>query len=365
MKRVIVFFFTWLIIINVYAVLANNRVNLSADTSYPWINPEYTFQYQEWNVVDLHSKWDSYWYLDIVNNGYQYRGELQLSNIVFFPLYPMLIKILGALFSISFILAGWIVSSLFALFTSIYLYKIVKEFHPQSDPFLSVVMLLVFPTAFFLNTIYTESTFLFFSVASFYHALKKQYVIAGLFGLFASLTRLTGILLFIPLLIEYINANRQKLFSVNVLPLFLIPIGTMSFLIYHFIRFNDIMLFFKVENWWGRGFSFNPVHFSFTTYPSIINFSLDAFLCLFTIVAILLVSTRLRLSYGVYMLSTLLAVLSSGTLMSIGRYILVLFPTYILGASIKNKDYSQLWILVSTLFFALYTLLFVTHYWAG
>ncbi|MBI2577665.1 MAG: hypothetical protein HYV77_02365, partial [Candidatus Wildermuthbacteria bacterium] len=70
-------------------------------------------------------------------------------------------------------------------------------------------------------------------------------------------------------------------------------------------------------------------------------------------------------AFGFYMASTLAIALSTGTLMSIGRYILVLFPMYLLLASVSNIYFKYAWVSISLLFFALYTLLFANYYWAG
>jgi hypothetical protein len=65
------------------------------------------------------------------------------------------------------------------------------------------------------------------------------------------------------------------------------------------------------------------------------------------------------------MVATLLIILSTGTLMSIGRYILVLFPMYILMASITNEYQKIAYSFISILFFAMYIILFVNNYWSG
>ncbi|MDD5050666.1 MAG: hypothetical protein PHV93_02915, partial [Candidatus Pacebacteria bacterium] len=70
-------------------------------------------------------------------------------------------------------------------------------------------------------------------------------------------------------------------------------------------------------------------------------------------------------SYGLYMLATVLVSLSTGTFMSIGRYILVLFPIFIWLASVKNTYVKQTYIFVVTLLLAMNIILFVNGYWAG
>ena len=370
MKKIFIIFSFWLLIINLFALLTLNRLNLEPDTAYNWIDPKQFYQEKSWNIVSLHARWDSFWYLDIAQNGYFYdkNKPWKLYNIVFFPLYPFLIKLFSFFTAKNLILTGWILSSVFLFFALFYFFKLVKEFHLKINPYLPLLFLLIFPTAFFLNAIYTESLFLFLSLATFYYALKKKFLFAGIFGLFASLTRITGILLFIPLIWEYLKNNDFKLksiFNLKILPIFLIPFGTFSFFFYHYLRFGNFFLFFEIQKNWGRAFTLQKGHFDFFSEPAIVNFILDVFFIIFTLIILYFVFKRLRTSYGLYMLATIGVALSTGTFMSIGRYILVLFPSYILLASIKNQYLQQAWIFLSLLLLALYTILFVNNYWAG
>ncbi len=248
MKNIIIIFFLWILIINIFAFFSLNRFNLDGDTAYSWIDPAKFQQEQTWNPIPFHAKWDSFWYLDIAQNGYSFKGPEKLSNIVFFPFYPLLIWAVSFLAGGNFVLAGWILSCLFVFLALFYFFKLVKEFHPEINPYLPLVFLLIFPTAFFLNAIYTESLFLFLSLATFYYGLNKKFLLGGIFGLLASLTRVTGILLFIPLLWEYFqnhNFNLKQILNLKILPLFLIPFGTLIFFLYHYLKFGDFVLFFK------------------------------------------------------------------------------------------------------------------------
>ena len=96
-----------------------------------------------------------------------------------------------------------------------------------------------------------------------------------------------------------------------------------------------------------------------------VNFCLDLFFIIFALIILYFVFKRLRVSYGLYMLATLVIALITGTFMSIGRYILILFSIYVLSASVKNQYLRQSWIFISTLLLAMYIILFVNNYWAG
>jgi Gpi18-like mannosyltransferase len=368
MKKVIVLFLLWWVIVNLFGLFALNRFNLKSDNAYIWINPTEFFQEQKWDLISLHAHWDSFWYLDIAKNGYSFKGPEKLSNIVFFPLYPILMRSLAILFCNNLILTGWVLSSLFLLLSLFYFFKLVKEFHSEINPYLTIVLLLIFPTSFFLNAIYTESLFLFLSLAAFYYALKKRFLLANVFGFFASLTRISGAILFIPLFWEYlktIDFKFPRLFNFKTLSFSLTPLGTLIFFFYHYLRFHDFFLFFKVESWWGRAFKFNKDHFLIFSNPAIVNLCLDVFFIIFAFIVLYFVFKKFPTSYALYMLFTLIIILSTGTLMSVGRYILVLFPIYIFLASVKNQYFLFGWMLASTLLLSMYITLFVNNYWAG
>lgn len=366
-KDVLLLVVGWLVVLNLFALVASNRFNLKSDNAYDWVdNGRYT-QDQSWNITKLHSRWDSNWYLDIASTGYKVDENNTLSNIVFLPIYPYLIKSVSYLFNINLIFSGWITSISFLFLACLYLFKLVRDFHKEINPLNTVFLLLIFPTAFFLNAVYTESLFLFLSLASFYYAKKRNYLAAGAFGFLASLTRISGILLFIPLLMEFFqNKNYvNKKHLTRIIPLFFVPVGAMLFFAFHWMKFGDPLLFFKVESAWGRSFNFNAEHFAFISRAAITNFSLDIFYLIFILAIIILLIRKRMYSYAVYVASTIVVAVSSGTLMSIGRYILVLFPIYIIGASLKNEISKKIWIVVSILLFALNTILFVNWYWAG
>ena len=374
MKKIFIHVVIWLFCINLFAIAVNNRLNLNEDSAHYWMGPGKFPVTKTWNPVEQRVFWDSEWYLDIAKNGYYLRENDQLHNIVFFPLYPMLIKVMSYLVLGNYLLAGWLVS-IAALFGAIfYLYKLVKEFHPNVIPEEVIFFALVFPTAIFFNAIYTESLFLFLSIATFYYPFKKQFWLAGLLGLLASLTRISGVFLFIPLVYELLRQDGFKeLFKSKPYPFLLIPLGTLSFFAFHYLRFGDFLLFMKIEANWGRDFNpfklylNSPEEFkNFVLTPaSYVHFSLDVLFIVFIFIITYLVYKNLSKTYGIYMFLTAIVPLSTGTMMSIGRYILILFPIYIFAASIKNEYVKNTWAFASVLLLAFYTMLYANNYWAG
>lgn len=365
MKRIVIIVLVWLIVVNIFALVGLNRFNLNQDTAYKWMAWSDFSAKPSWNIVELHNRWDSYWYLDIVKNGYYVRdGQYSLANIAFFPVYPALIKIVGTLIGGNFVLAGWLISMAFLFLSAIFLYKLVKVFHPKIDPELPVIFLLAFPTAFFLNVIYTESLFLFISLACFYYCFKKNFLWAGIFGFAGAITHSNGVFLFIPISWEYWRSFGWKI-NKNSWALITVPIGSAIIPIYHYFKFHNLFLFFQYEGRWGRNFSVNWDHLQFFSHPADVNIFMDIAFTLLAIIATYFIFKKISALYGFYMLGTILSALTSGTMMSMGRYLLALFPIFILLASVKNKLFRQSWLFASVMLLALDIILWVNYYWAG
>lgn len=364
MSKVISLVVIWLIVINIFALYALNRFNLSPDTSYGWINPSEFQQNKDLDLVNLRVHWDSFWYLKIAEQGYEYMPG-KLSSIAFFPLYPGLIWVVSKIPFLTPALAGWIISTISLFVAMSFFYKLVKQFYPDIDPIEPVIYLLIFPTAFFLTSVYTESLFLALSIIFFYFLLRKQFLLAAIFLSLASLCRLNGLFLFAPFIYEYFkNYGLKKFFNTNLLSFLIAPLGILSFIFYQYLKFGEPLAFFKSQMQWGREFVFNTEHFQFASPAAYANFGTDlVFLIVSVVSGILLL--RLRVSPGLYVLLSTLVAVSTGTLMSISRFTLILFPIFILIASLKNKHFKFGWYLLSTLLLAVYTSLFVNNYWAG
>jgi hypothetical protein len=357
----------WLVVINLFALTAFNRLNLAPDTSMDWMSPQTVTPVQpSWNVIDLHSRWDSYWYLDIAQKGYELRGEKDQANVVFFPLYPILVHLTGLAIGGNLVLAGWMVSSIFLLLAVWMLIRLTQEFHPDIHPLLPAVFLLVYPAAFFLNAVYSESLFLFLSLAMVFWARRSNFWLAGTFAGLASATRIAGVFLFVLLLAEFIQANGWRgLFTRRVWPLALAPAGILAFFIHHWIAFGDFFLYLRVQRAYGRDFEMEASDFAIRSSPDLVVTALDWFFIAAAIIIGIVALLRLRRSYGVYMLVSLGIALASGSFLGAARYSMVLFPIHLIGAGIRSRVGRGAWLFGSTLLLALNIICFVNHYWAG
>jgi len=357
----------WLIIVNAFALIAFNRLNLAPDTAFEWMSAGTVRPVQpSWDIIELHNRWDAYWYLDIAQNGYYLRGDKDIANVVFFPLYPLLVRMLGPLAGGNLVLAGWILSSVFLGLAVCLLTRLTQEFHPEIDPLLPTAFLLVFPAAFFLNAVYSESLFLFLSLSTVLWALRRNFFLASVCAALASATRIAGVFLCVLLVVEFVQANGWRaLLTRRAWPLAWAPAGALAFFVYHWIAFGDFFLYLRVQSLYGRDFEMEAADYAIRNGPDLVNTVYDLAFAAMAILMGIVALRRLRASYGVYMLISLGIALSSGTDLGVARYSMVLFPIYYIAAGIRSSVGRSAWLFGSALLLALNIICFVNHYWAG
>jgi hypothetical protein len=297
-----------------------------------WDHPPYRW-------LDIWGQWDTGWYLDIAKNWYAAEAHYHnYCNYAFFPFYPTLIKLLGAVIGNHYY-AGLIISNVSLLAAAILLYKLVELDHDQEVAFHSVKYLFIWPTSFILSGILSEALFLMLVIGCFYHARKGAWCKAGIAGFFLSLTRVNGVWVSIPLLYEYMKGKnfRLKGIRIDILALALLPLGLLVFCVYNYYLTGDYLAFIHIQSAWGRHFD-NPLKtlvngmFGATKPSSMVA----AWFTGFTLASLAIFYQRIPFSYLLFCFISLILPLSTG-LMSMPRYTAVLFPVFILFAQL-GKD---------------------------
>jgi len=154
-------------------------------------------------LVNVWFRWDTVWYLKIAAFGY----NPQDGTIAFMPLYPWLMRGLGALTG-NYLLAALIISNLACLLVLLLFYEVALGETRNIDIALWGTFFLVsFPSSFFLFTAYTDSLFLALALAAWLFSRRRKWLAAGLFAALATLCRLQGALLSIVLLWAYLSAD--------------------------------------------------------------------------------------------------------------------------------------------------------------
>jgi len=153
-----------------------------------WLNPWTTY--------------DSLHFMGIASHGYR----AVTSN--FFPLYPLFLKLAG---NNEIVVAAWgILLSNAALALGLYyLYRLTRLDFRGRMARITVMALAFFPATAFFSAVYTESLFLLLIVAAFYCVRVQRWGWVIIWAALAGLTRNSGPLIALMLLLEYYQAKRQ------------------------------------------------------------------------------------------------------------------------------------------------------------
>jgi hypothetical protein len=286
-------------------------------------------------------------------------------TFAFFPLLPMLLWVLRQVTNDS-MLWGAALCNLFFFLALVLLYRLTMAFgYSDTIARRTIFYVAAFPVSYFFSAPFTESLFVFLTVASFYAAKRERWWLAGTIGMFASSARLTGVLLLPALLV----LSWQMYRSVQIrktLGLFLIPVGLFAYMFYSWRLSGDALAFLHASAAWGRkpsAFILGPL-FSYLVHPYEIvagwHFNLlnacCALLCFF---AIYVLVRRREWALSLYTFMSVLVPLSTGVLQSLERYTMGFFPVFIaLAVAVKSErqDYAIRFVFVFLL--GIMTLLF-------
>jgi Gpi18-like mannosyltransferase len=315
---------------------------------FDWSSSPLSTLWQAWN------RWDTGHFISIATQGYA-----NVIKTAFFPLYPLLIRVVMIATHNNALIAGLLISDISGFIALLVLYQLVREDFDQERALHTVLYLSLFPTAFFLMAAYNESLFLCFALLSFYYMRHGKWWLAGLCGFCASLTRSAGLFLLVPFAYEYLRQHQFRPVQIrwDVISGALIPAGIAVFAVYCYVQFGDPLAFSHVQVHWQRHLELpwhgivSSIHIirrssGFLGFYALRNL-LDLLPDLFILALIILSFVgpwrlpRTHWSYGLYAavlyFFCMLVPASDATLFplqSTARFMLEIFPAFIILAAI-------------------------------
>ena len=309
------------------------------------------------SVIDAHFWWDGFYYFNLARYGYAGAVNFYGGSIVvlgFFPLFPILVRLVSYLTFGHVQPAALLTNTALVIAFMVYLYKLLLIDFDEETGFRTVFFVLMFPTALFLAVNYSEPTFMLTLVASIYYARKNNWPVAGIWGLLCALSRHIGLVMLPILAWEYM---RQRGWSWRKIgweawSLALVPLGSFFYMAYLWASYGDPLYFFKShEQTFQHGFSLQfwvpigralkliwqrPLMDAARSITTLNLFILVVFVALF-IYGLKRLSSTYSFLLIVFLLTILMTDSPTFPLVSLDRYVLPLFPAFILLAEIGRK----------------------------
>ncbi len=328
--------------------------------------------------------WDASLYATIAREGYH-----SLWMAAFPPLLPVIEHTIWISTSVPPAIAGLVVANIAELGAFGFFHTLVARESDQATARRALIYLAIFPTSFFLALPYTESLFLFLSVGVFLAVRDKRWIIAGALVSLATLTRQTGILLCIPLLVEYWRAwragppgRKPRDLGSFLLALSLPVMAELGWYLYVYERFGTFAATSQAEQQdWGRGLALPIDGFARAGHALLVlgaepgffqmHILLDGAFTIAFLALIVAMWRRLPMRYSLYCAALLLVVLAMPAhtwlaLSSNMRYMLGAFPIFmVLGRWGQREEIDRLVWVASLPLLALFTVLFFIASWVA
>lgn len=360
-------FFTWRFILFTPLIVGAYLIpyNPSSPIAYVfnYINSNLSF-----NSVFLFpwANFDGIHYLTIAEHGYTNQAR-------FFPLFPLLIRLLPFQFLVSLLL----VSVLFFLSLLIFK-KLIEIDFSKGTAKKAIFFLLMFPTSFFFVSIYSEGLFFLLTLLTFYFARKKMWLSSSLCAMLVMATRFVGIAILPALLYEFVTSEKVRS---QRLSLFLIaPLGFIAYSLFNYYKWHNLLYFIQAQGELGN----NRTVTSIVLFPQTIfryikiitTVSLDTYdwmialleLTSFLFALLLLYfawKKKIRTSYLIFALINFAIIISTGTFSGLPRYILTMFPIFIVLSLIKNKLFKFAYVAISPILLFVLLMLFSRGYFVA
>lgn len=331
-------------------------------------------------LLDTFARWDTGWYFHIAELGYFYDGPGVQSAVAFFPGYPLLVRLVGFVTGdliiagvLVTLVAGALATAAFAVWSR----AAVGDAHWR----LAVVLLLTTPFAYFLfGAVYSDALFLASALAAFLALERDHPLLAASAGIVATASRPVGLALVAGLLVRSLELDgvlpgssprlmgrpspsprsvalipgriEWRALRVRTLIVGLSVLGLVGYCLLLWWRFGEPFAFAKVETAAGwsrkvdrdsvlmldyfrrwRDYSPNLVHFGLT---------LQAILSFLALGLVVPVVRRLGWGYGTYTLLVVgVPLLTSSDFIAMGRYVLMAFPAFAMGAVVLRRQSSR------------------------
>ena len=428
--RIIVFMWlAWAIIVIGFQALATAR-----------LVPQFPDRAQEWTTHETATKdyqsgrpfllepfmnnqvaWDSEYYLAIAVGGYDdprapHLTPLGLSTSIrdhvvtqsgnsfsqsialsyaFFPFYPLMIRFFAiplSVFGLNEIatatLAGVIVSALGALLGMLALFDMTRDSLGEDGALRATFYLIIFPTSFFFLQVYTEGLFVGLAFACLAMLKRKNWLVAAILGVCATMTRAVGIALVIPMMISWIRLGEWVDIDLEWRQIFHegIPLRPLSrallafspmfaFLIWK-VSYLGLAFDYIESNFFGRGFL--SLGFAFYTWaeafrtmlhgtnPQHAAYYVTEFLGLAIGIAACLATIKTDPEIAWFSIAIVLISWGSGPAQGIHRYVLGAPAVFVaLARWGKNPVFDRAWTILSILLMGLLSMLYAFNMWVA
>ena len=203
------------------------------------------------------TRWDADHYVGLIENWYVNEGDPRL-HIVFFPLFPLLGRILHLTTGISPAACGYIVSNLAFIGCGIAMFRLAEITYGKNIGLKAMWLMNLSPLTLFCSLPYTESVFMLTTILAVYFSRGKKFAAAVIMGALAANSRMVGMATAIPIFYEMLSSVKEKTFksyALCVLKVLPVSLGLIAYLALNLEVTGDAFKFMEYQSeHWSQNF---------------------------------------------------------------------------------------------------------------
>jgi hypothetical protein len=203
-------------------------------------------------------RWDSQWYAGIARSGYGHTvlhpDGRHLSDYAFFPLYPLLERVVAALTGLAYVDAGLVVSWLATVVAAAGIYAVGARVHGVRAGVVLAVLWAALPVGIVTSMAYSEALFTALAAWALYACLGRRWLLAGLLAALAGLTRPVGAAVVAAVVVTAVVQLLRERDARPPAGALLAPLGLLGYVGWVGLRVGEPTGYFRVARGWGNGF---------------------------------------------------------------------------------------------------------------
>jgi hypothetical protein len=320
--------------------------------------------------LDIWNRWDSLHYLQVAQFGY---NTASVMKAWFYPLFPWCTRLVAYVVSDNYLVSAFIVSGFSSIAAAILLRRIVQFDHDAGISRWAVWFFLIFPTAYYLHIAYSESLFLALVLGSILAALFGRWWLAGVLGALSWMARPNGIILLPTLAVEALHQwIVTRRWNWRWLWIAIVPAGFAVYLLVNWRVTGDPFTFLRMRKklfamesswpWVGIRSAIGNLHR--TPNQAEIVGAQELYFAALGFVCMVVSWFKLRPVHAAWITGNWFLVTSVTFMESVPRYVLTMYPVFMLFALLsRNRLCTAIITVWSLLFLALFSSVFIRGWW--
>jgi hypothetical protein len=266
-------------------------------------------------------------YERIATEGYQFDEE-NTGTYAFFPLFPAVLRAVRVLVDpgggLRYEAAVLLLNAAASVIGGMLLFSVLRRIHGERVAWWSILFLFSAPMAGYFDMKYTESWLLLFLGLYLVLMTRGRLVPAAFAGLLGGLTRPQGLLLSL-LALERGPSEKRRLVLYGITPI----LGFALYWAWVSIATGSPLALFRVQGHWGRYYSISAIGENDSWFDLL---SLGV-ACLCALVGF----WRLKRFELGFLVASIAMPVSTGSLLSFGRFTLLMYPVHVVLAKIGAR----------------------------